>query len=370
MTEVKMLQLTYSISILLVALVQSLVPRFSGRDSFLGVRFSEKNMEKPEIKEEIRGFTIKTLGLGLILALLTYYILGIYSENYVLQISFFLLATLALFIPLVQSNKRLKRLKTDWMDPGPKRKVTVATEVSGRKTGFASTGLWIYLPSIFIIILTTGYILNNYQNLPDIIPIHFDFQGQADGFANKSLITALIPSISSITLFITIFLSNLAYLAAKQRLNPQDPQGSLDNYLQARRIWTYFFGITTLIMVAFTQVYLSMTMLAGIGMGSLAIWLILGFSLLIIVVSILLGLKVGTAGEKLSKKGVSSFDSDDDSWKLGGLFYYNKKDPALFVYKRVGIGVTINLAKPLGKAMVVGLILIVLLPMLLLVFIG
>jgi uncharacterized membrane protein len=48
--------------------------------------------------------------------------------------------------------------------------------------------------------------------------------------------------------------------------------------------------------------------------------------------------------EKPSK--VEGFD-DDQYWK-GGLFYFNKNDPSVFVEKRFGIGYTINFANPIG----------------------
>jgi uncharacterized membrane protein len=50
--------------------------------------------------------------------------------------------------------------------------------------------------------------------------------------------------------------------------------------------------------------------------------------------------------------------TDDAQWKLG-LFYYNPKDPRLFLEKRSGLGRTLNLASPwswLVLAIIVGLV--------------
>jgi uncharacterized membrane protein len=33
----------------------------------------------------------------------------------------------------------------------------------------------------------------------------------------------------------------------------------------------------------------------------------------------------------------------DDAWKVGGLFYYNPNDPAVWVEQRVGLGYTLNI---------------------------
>jgi uncharacterized membrane protein len=50
----------------------------------------------------------------------------------------------------------------------------------------------------------------------------------------------------------------------------------------------------------------------------------------------------------------SNPDSDDEpatpaeAWKFGGQLYYNPDDPALMVQKRIGIGYTVNFARPLA----------------------
>ena len=39
---------------------------------------------------------------------------------------------------------------------------------------------------------------------------------------------------------------------------------------------------------------------------------------------------------------------DREGWRLGGLVYADPDDPEVFVSKRVGVGVTLNLGRPLG----------------------
>jgi uncharacterized membrane protein len=36
----------------------------------------------------------------------------------------------------------------------------------------------------------------------------------------------------------------------------------------------------------------------------------------------------------------------DENWIWGGIFYWNREDPALIVEKRFGIGYTLNMARP------------------------
>lgn len=55
----------------------------------------------------------------------------------------------------------------------------------------------------------------------------------------------------------------------------------------------------------------------------------------------------------------------DRCWK-GGLIYYNPSDPALMVPKRLGIGYTLNLGRPLAWLVVCAILIIpIILPLVL-----
>lgn len=49
---------------------------------------------------------------------------------------------------------------------------------------------------------------------------------------------------------------------------------------------------------------------------------------------------------------------DDDRYWLGGILYYNPDDPDWLVPKRYGLGRTLNLGHPIGKLIMVGLLLL------------
>lgn len=53
-------------------------------------------------------------------------------------------------------------------------------------------------------------------------------------------------------------------------------------------------------------------------------------------------------------------DYDEDSHWVGGLFYFNKNDPSIFVEKRFGIGWTLNFANPLGYIIFIGPLVVIL----------
>lgn len=83
------------------------------------------------------------------------------------------------------------------------------------------------------------------------------------------------------------------------------------------------------------------------------------YAVILMIVMLLAQIKVMRVQNKYAAESFEG--ADDDRYWLWGLIYYNKNDKRLMVNKRVGIGTTINMAKPAGKiAMVlVGIILIV-----------
>lgn len=64
--------------------------------------------------------------------------------------------------------------------------------------------------------------------------------------------------------------------------------------------------------------------------------------------------------EKLTKDSGREWYVDEDDYWIYGMFYYNKNDSNLIVNNRTGLNTTINLAKPLGKAIAIITILITL----------
>lgn len=368
MNELNILQLIYAVSILIVAIGQSLVPRFSGKGLHLGVRFSERNAERSEIDDVINRFNWLTLGLGVALAVLVFFLTPLFARSIVLQLFVLLLAIVLLTLPLIWGNKKLKDLKAEWNDPGPRIiPENLKREILGKEFGLIANGLWLHSVAFLIFIACTAYTLTNYDKLPEIMPTHFNFKGQANAFSPKSHSMALLPASSALVLWIIIYLSNLAYLSGKQSLDVRDPEGSLKRYLQARNIWTVFMGLANVVFVGFTQIGITYLFFGNVEYAQLVIVGLLLLSLILVITAIYLAANVGTFGERMEDAGIMSDDSTDDNWKLGGLIYYNKADSAVFAQKRIGAGVTINLATAAGKLIVLALMVLIILPLILLI---
>ncbi len=60
---------------------------------------------------------------------------------------------------------------------------------------------------------------------------------------------------------------------------------------------------------------------------------------------------------KPKSRNMYTVENDDEKW-IYGFIYYNKEDPKLMVEKRLGMGWSMNMARPLGKLITIILILI------------
>ncbi|EKN62710.1 hypothetical protein BABA_24861 [Neobacillus bataviensis LMG 21833] len=65
--------------------------------------------------------------------------------------------------------------------------------------------------------------------------------------------------------------------------------------------------------------------------------------------TIAIAVKVGRSdklGIDKAEEGIRDFD-EDAHWK-GGLIYFNRNDPSIFVEKQFGVGWTLNFGNPIG----------------------
>lgn len=339
-------------TLLFLLIMQILIVRVSRKNILLGVRLPEEKMSTVEIKNIIKGYTRENILVGIpfliLIGILTYFI-----DN----INFFVLSIFIyigiLFLVYLRWNKRLKKLKKEkeW-DKLAGKVLVIDTKFSKDrgKEGVISPK-WFLIPlAIIVFNLILTFIM--YPSLPDIIPTHWDFRGNVDGYMNKSVMVALIIPISQIIIGITLYLSYYFMMKSKQQINSKNPELSIKKNTMFRRVWSIYF-IVTLIVLELVFTWTNMVSLGitnNMKVVSIIQFIIFG---ILIIWSIYLSLKVGQGGDRLKldeEKDISSnFDLDDDNlWKLGNLIYYNKNDTSIFVEKRVGVGWTVNAGRPIG----------------------
>ena len=113
-------------------------------------------------------------------------------------------------------------------------------------------------------------------------------------------------------------------------------------------IFTWILALETLIIMAIPQICI----IFNLSIEIMTIPMIILF--ISIVIFLVMSYYLGQGGRniKTNEEGEENYRDDDDKYILGAL-YYNKKDPALMVEKRIGVGWTVNLAHPLGKIVMI-----------------
>ena len=103
--------------------------------------------------------------------------------------------------------------------------------------------------------------------------------------------------------------------------------------------------------IAYSTAIYSLSILLLKTHGSLFLWVTIAYSIYTILVVASPEFKIRKVQETLtSGSGTGDYIDDDDHW-VWGMFYYNPKDSHALVNGRVGVGSTINVARPFGKFM-------------------
>ncbi|PKR83366.1 DUF1648 domain-containing protein [Heyndrickxia camelliae] len=221
---------------------------------------------------------------------------------------------------------------------------------------------YVFLLPVIITLGLVVYTALQYPNLPEQIPMHWGPDGQPDSFSNKTPLSAIL-------MLLILFVMQMMFLgiveATKRsgiKINATNPTASKVRQLTLRKYSSWLmFIISFLITGLFSYLQLT-TIHPGFVHDSFKMLIPIIFLAIVLIGTITFAVKVGNAdknNEFPSVVGVSDIDEDEEYWK-GGLFYFNKNDPSIFVEKRFGVGWTINFAHPMGYLIIFGPILLIL----------
>lgn len=335
--------------LVIIAFLQISLPYFVKRTVIFGVAIPEQFIKDEPLKVYKKQYFLASLILSLFLmvAFVVWAMLKEPSEG-----ALVIMSTLFQFVIIFSSillyfhfHKKVKNYKLTMNWSSELKEVGVA-DLSIRSIDNMPPW-YIY---IFPIVVTIGlivYTLTQYSILPNDIPTHWGISGEADGFTEKSYF-------SSIQLLVVLLVMQIMFMAIQIgmknsgiKLSATNVQASANRQLLLRKYTSWFLYFTILlitIMFAFFQlqtihpnmfpkyVQMALPFVAIIG--------ILGGSIGLLV-------KVGFADKGIDVQVSDSImDQDDDKYWKGGLFYFNRNDPSIFVEKRFGVGWTINFANP------------------------
>ena len=363
--------LTLVVSILSVGVMMGIVPYVMRRNIQFGVSMPEGAHQRPEIKRMMRTYLLLNIGLSLLalVPVLAGFFLGLSEEGLAAYIGWSVsLAVLAnlliafmIYLAYYGKAKRLKAELFQHLSAPADTRVMVATDFrEGLRT--VSTPAFAFW-GILIIALTAGLSALAFDGMPDYIPRQWGFDGEVSAYVPKTMGSVMLLPILQALMLPIFLVSNYVFKAGKQMIKPANPRVSLAQNRAFRQAMSRFLvgiGLGCLIFFAVLQ-YAIVTNLENVWVFNVAT---LVLTVLVMVFSIRLAVKYGQGGERYRVADTSGAPmaapqemvDDDEYWKWGFL-YYNKADPAYFVEKRFGIGMTVNWARWQAWAFLGGLIL-------------
>ena len=223
----------------------------------------------------------------------------------------------------------------------------------------------VYLLPMIITVGMIAYTASQYANLPDLIPTHWGIDGQPDAFSNKTPFSAVALLLILLVMQGMMLGINELIKRSGIKINATKKMKSRAQQLSFRKYTSWFLFMTTLLMTVLFSFLQLITIHDNLGNPALLLALPLGFLVLILVMTGVYAFKVGQSGSRLDVdivdeevEGITDYD-DDRYWK-GGLFYFNKNDPSIFVEKRFGVGWTLNFGHPIGYLFLFGPIILIL----------
>ena len=333
-----------------VVIITTVIPWLTRRIESFGVTIPETRQQHPVIarlrKQYLWLSGIIGLAATLSMALFTPNLEdeqagGLLIAGHVIG---YILLTFVLYIKQHYAVKRLKE-QEKWDTSQVSRALVSVTFRNERLT---HSSFW-FVPHALLLLATALLGVLGYDKFPDMIPMHYGFDGEVTRAVPKSYLSVLWPAMVQGFLLIVFLFVNYVIGQSKQVVEASDPEGSLKRNVKFRRYWSAYLILMGFLLMALFDIFLiSMLLDWSVAAGNIAVFAVVGAAL---IGSFALSMFAGQGGSRLKRQegqGVATVQlaDQDQYWKLGQ-FYFNRQDPALFVEKRFGIGWTVNFARPI-----------------------
>ncbi|SDN47053.1 DUF1648 domain-containing protein [Bacillus sp. OK048] len=338
------------ISIILVG-IQTAVPFLVKRTVIFGVTVPEKHIKNEKLTAFKKKYAL-SVGLLSFIVLAGYLLWALFNnpaeEQTVLigtLIQFgIILFSLALYFFFHGKTLQLKR-ESNWMEN--LTQVTI-TDLSVRAKD-EMLPWYVYLIPLIITVGVIGYTVYQYDLLPEQIPTHWGINGEADAFTEKTPMSAIMLPLTLLVLLLMYIGIQVGTKKSGIKLSATSTNASRLRQLTLRKYTSWFmFLVSFLLTIMFS--FFQLTMIhPNLFAGTILVATPLIFLVVVLAGTIAFAVKVGRS-DKVSIAGTKEkiTDFDEDSHWVGGLIYFNKNDPSIFVEKRFGVGWTLNFGNPIG----------------------
>lgn len=338
------------IAVILIG-IQTAIPFLVKRTVIFGNTIPEKHLKN----EQLTSFKKK---YALMVSLLSFFALACYTlwvfvnspseEQTVLVgtlIQFgIILFSLSLYFFFHGKTLQLKR-KNNWTEN------LTQVKIADLSIRFQDEMLpwYVYLLPIIMTVGVIGYSIIQYDLLPKQIPTHWGITGEADRFTEKTPMSAILMPLTLLVMQIMFLGIQIGTKKSGIKLSATSTSASRMRQLTLRKYssWLIFF-VSFLLTIMFSFFQLK-TIHPDLFDGMIMVATPIIFLFVVLAGTIAFAVKVGRS-DKIPSDGteeeITDFD-EDTHWK-GGLVYFNRRDPSIFVEKRFGVGWTLNFGNPIG----------------------
>lgn len=355
-----------------IGLLMGITPYINRRDIPFGVSIPVTDKTKEVVNAQKKSYLFINLGIAIIINI-GIFLYGQFKPNiseeklvYLCIVSLFIMLGISLVSYVLKHNELKKYKQTLSLEMKQTKKIVVDLSFRDEKLIFPTSYLvGINLAFALVTVLLTVF---NYQNIPDKLVTQWDFNMNPTTITEKTWGSVMMIPAMQVFITIVMAISNQAYLSAKQQIDGKNPTASSTKSKKFRRqssllnlvisILTQLLFVAIQLVTVFESISPKVVMILSLVFTILIIGLVLWFSLY-----------YGQSGDRLktieineeeAPKGNIVTGDDDENWKLG-MFYFNKQDPSFWVEKRMGVGMTFNLAKWQSWAFLIGVIVLPLL---------
>lgn len=355
-----------------IGLLMGITPYINRRDIPFGVSIPVTDKTKEVVNAQKKSYLFINLGIAIIINI-GIFLYGQFKPNipeeklvYLCIVSLFIMLGISLVSYVLKHNELKKYKQTLSLEMKQTKKIVVDLSFRDEKLIFPTSYLvGINLAFVLVTVLLTVF---NYQNIPDKLVTQWDFNMNPTTITEKTWGSVMMIPAMQVFITIVMAISNQAYLSAKQQIDGKNPTASSTKSKKFRRqssllnlvisILTQLLFVSIQLVTVFESISPKVVMILSLVFTILIIGLVLWFSLY-----------YGQSGDRLktveineeeAPKGNIITGDDDENWKLG-MFYFNKQDPSFWVEKRMGVGMTFNLAKWQSWAFLIGVIVLPLL---------
>jgi uncharacterized membrane protein len=322
----------------LVTLLFYFLPVLNGQQTLFGIVLKDDDFETygvPVLRKFRRDIIIIAAG-----SLIGLYLMSQLSKNSL--VIAYILAMVATLFPL------FKYLRQAWQLRDKRTFSRLATALKPRRLR-DFTSLRLEITVVLLTLAPFGVLAFYYAQLPDVVPIHWNLAGEADGWADKSFSSVFFLPI--ITAYMQIFLIILKQDIIRARFRvPADEHA--EQVLSLKEIslgasvgmidWCR--SICGVLLGTVALLILSPVISPAVASAlNIATWA--GVVLLLAGQAFYLYRMILASREIKSLTGQIIFQTADEmqGW-TDGMFYYNPKDSAFMVEKPGGVGYTFNFA--------------------------